>query len=92
MRPGGSGNLQDLSVWPNPFSDRLRLQVNSTNPVTITVQISGLNGQIEATNNVAVQKGQNIIVLSNLETLSSGMHMLEIITEEGKMSHKIIKQ
>lgn len=87
------GIVKDFNVYPNPFSSDLKIQISSEKESAATIRISNAAGQLVVSRNVTIQKGENILVLSSeLQTLKPGMHLMEIITEDGKVSQKIIKR
>jgi uncharacterized repeat protein (TIGR01451 family) len=92
LRTANFSSLKDLAVYPNPFSNSLKLQLNSTKETIISIRIISTVGQQEGRYDVSVQRGQNIIVLSNLGSLNPGLHLLEISTGEGKFTQRIFKQ
>ena len=88
-----AGIVKDFSVYPNPFSSDLKIQISSEKESAATIRISNAVGQLVVSRNVTIQKGENILVLSSeLQTLKPGMHLMEIIMEDGKVSQKIIKR
>lgn len=88
-----NGPIKNLTVFPNPFTTDLKLQISSLSETTGTVRISNAIGQVVYNRNIILQKGENIVVLtSGLETLKPGMHLMEVITTEGKVTQKIIKR
>ena len=88
-----NGPIKNMTVFPNPFTSDLKLQINSLSETTGTVRISNAVGQVVYNRNITLQKGDNIVVLtSGLETLKPGMHLMEVITTEGKVTQKIIKR
>jgi hypothetical protein len=87
------GNIKNLTVFPNPFTTDLKLQVISEKEADITIRINNVLGQPVINRRLTLQKGENIIVLSSeLKTLKPGTHLMEIITDEGKTTQQIIKQ
>ncbi|HEV7781493.1 MAG TPA: T9SS type A sorting domain-containing protein [Chitinophagaceae bacterium] len=87
------GIAETFSVYPNPFTSDLKVQINSEKEATVTVRISNALGQPVVSRKVVLQSGENIVVLtSELATLNKGMYVLEIISEDGKQTEKIIKR
>lgn len=87
------GPVRELTVFPNPFTDNVKLQMNATRETAATLRVSNAAGQVVLVRNIQLQKGDNIIVLSNgLEALQPGLHILEVISSEGKVAQKIIKR
>ena len=85
--------VKNFTVFPNPFTSDLKVEISSDKETSVTIRISNSSGQQIVSRNVLLQSGENIIVLtSELSTLQSGMYMLEVVTEKGKMTQKIIKR
>jgi hypothetical protein len=92
LRPQGIITT-NLRVYPNPFADVLNIYIQSSGEATITVRINSILGQTMVDRKINVQGGENNIVLSpELSFLSRGIYVMEIITEEGKTTGKIIKR
>jgi hypothetical protein len=88
-----SSIVKDFTVYPNPFTGNLKLEINSDRETEVTIRISDALGQPVINRNILLQKGANVIVLSSeLQTLKPGMHLMEIISEDGKQTQKIIKR
>lgn len=88
-----NGPIKNMTIFPNPFTTDLKLQINSLSETTGTIRISNAIGQVVYNRNIMLQKGENIVVLtSGLETLKPGLHLMEVITTEGKVTQKIIKR
>lgn len=87
------GSIKDLAVFPNPFSSDIKLKVNSVSDSKGVLRITNLLGQVVYNTNVSLQKGENILVLSDgLDKLNSGLMVLELITPDTKVSQKIMKR
>lgn len=85
--------VSDFSVYPNPFTTDLKIQMNSEKEENVTIRISNAVGQSIVNRKSLLQKGENIIVISSeLARLQKGMYILEVITESGKQTQKIIKK
>lgn len=82
-----------FKVFPNPFTNDLKIQISSPKEATVTVRINNAMGQPVVSRTVTLQSGENIIVLSSeLASLNKGMYVMEIITVDGKQTEKIIKR
>lgn len=88
-----NGIVKNFNVYPNPFSSNLKIQVSSEKETNISIHISNAAGQLVLNRPMLVQKGENIIVLSSeVQSLKPGLYIMEIISEEGKLTQKIIKR
>ncbi|MBK7433778.1 MAG: T9SS type A sorting domain-containing protein [Chitinophagaceae bacterium] len=92
LRLNGLVELKNYSVYPNPFQSSLKFQLYSAGETDIRIRISNLAGQRETNYGIRLQAGENIVVLKYLDQLPSGIHILEIITDKGTITQKIMKQ
>lgn len=92
VRLSGNTTLNAISVFPNPFVSNVKLQLNSRTETEITVRVVNMLGQQELVRKIGVQPGENIIVVQDLQSLKTGNYVLEVITEDGKTTHKITKK
>ncbi len=87
------GSIKDFTVFPNPFTSDIKLQVNSLSETTGVLRITNTLGQVVYNSNVSLQKGENILVVNEgLDKLNSGLMILELITPDSKVSQKIMKR
>lgn len=92
LRLNGLATLNNFTVYPNPFTSNVKMQINSTREETITVRINNAAGQQEINRSVKLQPGDNIVVIQDLDALKPGVHIVEIISEDGKIGQKIMKK
>lgn len=92
LRLNGLATLNNFTVYPNPFTSNVKMQINSTREETITVRINNVAGQQEISRSVKLQPGDNIVVIQDLDVLKPGVHIVEIISEDGKIGQKIMKK
>lgn len=93
LRLDGSGIVKNFNVFPNPFTSDIKIELNAEKDANVTIRISNAAGQSVFSRSNLVQKGNNIIVLnSELSTLKAGMYIVEVISEEGRQTQKIIKR
>jgi hypothetical protein len=89
----GDGLVKRFNVFPNPFINDLRIELNANNNAAATIRISNAAGQSVFSRAIQVQKGNNIIILATeLSALQAGMYVVEIISEEERQVQKIIKR
>jgi len=85
--------VKNFNVYPNPFTDNIKLLISSDKETEVTIRISNAAGQTVVSRKAELQKGDNVIVLtSELKTLQSGVHFMDIISAEGIVTQKIIKR
>lgn len=90
-KQGFGNNLNStLKVFPNPSSERIRIEyaIDSKGPVNI--QVLDQNGiQIKSFPQGIKGEGNYVLNLENLN-LNSGTYFLQVITKTGKTSQKVI--
>ncbi|HVZ56973.1 MAG TPA: T9SS type A sorting domain-containing protein [Chitinophagaceae bacterium] len=92
LRLGGSVAIRNYTVYPNPFTGNIKLSISSTKETGATIRISNAAGQVLVNRTVTLQPGDNVVVLGNLDALQTGLHVMEILTEDGHISQKIMKR
>ncbi|PZR11015.1 MAG: hypothetical protein DI539_20950 [Flavobacterium psychrophilum] len=80
----GEHNLKNITAYPNPVKDVLNLDAQST---IETVEVYSITGQLVLTQKVNTQ---NAAV--NLQQLSSGAYLVNVVGENGSKRIKIIKE
>ena len=76
-----------FTVYPNPATDVINIANATANPVN-NVQVVDLNGRVVKNLNFnAVTEAQ-----INISDLSAGMYMMNVTTENGMVTKKIVKQ
>lgn len=84
--------LQDLSVFPNPFKDDIRIMISSEIDDNAVFRIISFDGKEMLIRKLSLQRGGNIIVLKDLQKLAAGSYILEVTTMKDKFIKKILKQ
>jgi hypothetical protein len=72
-----SDKSNNPSVFPNPASDVSRVNVNASEASTMDIQVTDLTGRVLISQNVAVEKGANLLPL-NISNLVSGAYLVKI--------------
>jgi uncharacterized repeat protein (TIGR01451 family) len=87
------GTVNDnFSVFPNPFESNIKIMLTSKDNKEVLCRIISFEGKEILSRKMALQKGDNIIVLKDLEIIASGSYILEINTGTEKMIKKIIRK
>ena len=87
------GTVKGFNVYPNPFVNDLRIELDAAKAGAVTVRISNAAGQMVYNRSSMVQKGNNVLVIaSELSALQRGTYFIELISEDGKQSQKLIKR
>ena len=81
-----------LSVYPNPFIDNLKISLNVPEDANAQYRILSFDGKEIIIRRVFLQIGANIIMAKDLGRLASGNYILEINTGTNRYIKKIIKK
>ena len=91
IKISGSFSTDNFSVYPNPFITDIKVRISSQEDVMATFRVITFDGREVLSRQVAVQKGDNIVVLKDFGTLSRGNYILEVTTPTDKFIQKILK-
>jgi hypothetical protein len=81
------GHKFDVSLFPNPFYDRLNLSLPFNNEYFIKIFITNMQGEILVEN---VVSGLQTIEI-DCSTLPRGIYLVTILTQDYRISKKIVK-
>lgn len=92
LRLDGSITMSNLSVFPNPFTNHIKLQMVSVKEETGNIRIISSIGQEVINRKVVLLAGGNVVVVKDLEGIAPGLYMIEIRIGEDVIVQKIMKQ
>ncbi len=81
-----------VSVYPNPFTSSLNMDIKSDTKTTINVKLITVEGQKILTKKIELSKGNNHINIEELNKLSNGSYFLQFISSKNTLTRKITKQ
>lgn len=87
-----SYNKAKIAVYPNPFASDMKLQIQSDKKEDLVVRISNMTGQVVLAKKYTLQSGDNVIVLTGVESLKAGIYSVEMITDGWKSVQRVTKQ
>jgi Zn-dependent metalloprotease len=82
--------INEMTCSPNPFTETIELQVQSTKSEKVNISIYDILGKLQYTTVLYLQEGKNSKTLS-LQQLNSGNYQLVIHSEKGLSATRIIK-
>lgn len=98
LRTGGVTGIEELvsggmaSVYPNPVSDQVNVELNMVKSAKVTFNIVNVVGQQIGQPLVkSLAAGQNITKISTND-LAPGIYFLNIVTENGSLQQKFVKK
>ena len=92
LPPSSVQTLEDgsqLSVYPNPASNVLHLSFDSNTNREINVKILTLDGKIMQSQTMNIFEGKQVFTL-NVDNFSAGFYIVNIQSEEGIITEKIV--
>ncbi|GEM_PF-3050086 len=89
---GENNAATGISVYPNPFVADIKVTVNSSREHMATIRLTNIAGQVLVSKQVMVQRGQNIVVLPELNKLQKGLYIVEFVSDDTRVVEKILKK
>ncbi len=80
-----NSNEMKLMAYPNPFENKLKIDVNTTLSSNATITLIDVQGKQIVQQNEQLQVGKNTIMLNQLNSLTAGLYLLQI-NQNGKIS------
>lgn len=80
-----------LQVYPNPFSDLLNISVFSKENIYGVLEVYDIMGQKIYSDNITVSKDNTISRSLPLNSISSGIYTISLLTDESYQNIKVVK-
>lgn len=77
-----------VNVYPNPSTDFVNIEIQSTKNQKAQIQILDMNGRVVSQESTVISQGVNALKL-NVNTLDYGVYFLTIVSESGNYVQKI---
>jgi len=86
--------IDGVKIWPNPFTAAVNVAVFSKLNTSVEMRITDMAGKIITQGNYALVKGNNQLLLPNLQQLAKGVYLLHVKNNNGSISfvQKITKE
>lgn len=81
---------EELSVYPQPANKRVEINIIAQQSQKTFLSFYNLVGVEVKTQTIKLEKGKNIVVLTDLTNLSPGMYVIRTAVDRRTLSHKII--
>ena len=82
--------LEDVSIFPNPFENELRIKLVAAKDQVVSMQLYSLTGQLLVEKNDPVLKGENILKIA--PKVVTGTYLLQIEINGQKLIYKVVKK
>ncbi|MFA6950764.1 MAG: PKD domain-containing protein [Lentimicrobiaceae bacterium] len=90
-KPEGISSVTDVTIYPNPVKETIRIIVNQLNNGAVRISLNDLSGRSIINQTSSVSAGIAKIDL-NVNDLKPGIYILELVFEDGsRLSRKLIK-
>jgi SdrD B-like domain/Secretion system C-terminal sorting domain len=80
-----------MIVYPNPFSRRVQIRVNSDKAEKVAINIINSNGVLMSTQEAHTQVGDNNIAISKVDALPGGVYYIEVVSSTRSLKTKVMK-
>jgi len=87
----GQLNNRIISIAPNPFINGLTIQMQSAGNQNIQLQLLDMSGKLLKENRYPILPGTNQLYLQAGD-LPKGMYLLKLLTANGVITEKVMKQ
>jgi len=81
--------ISGMKMYPNPATNNVNVTFSSEENANAVLSVMNLMGQTVYTENVNIQEGYNMVTLS-VNNLRSGVYMVNIKTDKGTSTQKLI--
>lgn len=88
----GNMSVSELLIYPNPFAANPKVQVYCVRETEGVLRITNAAGQQVLYRNIKLNKGVNIMVVTELNNLNTGVFVVDVIADGVKLSQKIVKR
>jgi len=86
-----TNNFQVKSVFPNPFISEIQVGITLNKNQDIRLNLLNNEGKLLLSKDTKGKTGINTILLNNLGSLSKGIYLLQLVTENGNINEKLLK-
>ncbi len=90
IKPGGS-SITEIKAAPNPFTDKLQLQVQTEAGGTLKISIRDASGRTVHVQTTTVAKGSSVIEMASLNKLQKGVYIVEAELNGNREYIKVLK-
>ena len=80
-----------MIVYPNPFSRRVQIRVNSDKAEKIAINIINSNGVLMSTQEAHTRVGYNNIAINKVEALPGGVYYIEVVSSTRSLKTRVMK-
>ncbi|MBK8703921.1 MAG: DUF4397 domain-containing protein [Saprospiraceae bacterium] len=84
--------VESLAIWPNPAVSELSMQFNMREATAITYRVRDLSGRMLLSGDLGRMDIGERLERLDVNALSSGMYLLEVISEQGILTTKFMVQ
>jgi hypothetical protein len=91
LEQNGQLNNRIITIAPNPFINNIAIQMQSAGNQNIQLQLLDMNGKLLQENRYTVLPGSNLLYLQAGD-LPKGMYVLKLLTTNGVITEKVMKQ
>ena len=91
LKISGRTTNEQFNVYPNPIYSDIKIELLGARKETGVIRFISFEGKEVLRRSIEIDKGNNIIVLKDLNYLPRGNYILEVTTSSTKMIRKIIK-
>lgn len=87
-----SGGIQLNGIYPNPFTDYIKVEYTAPAATEVSVELLDLNGNRVYQRSELLREGNSNLMVNGLSRLARGQYVLRLVSGEVVLSEKALKQ
>ncbi|MFT4759558.1 MAG: hypothetical protein ACI9XO_001257 [Paraglaciecola sp.] len=92
----GTENLEagiaEINIFPNPFREKVSIDFILGSANRVEMSVFNVSGKVVAAQNLGqLGVGQHVIAIGNAAEWESGVYFVQILTEEGMVTRRVVK-
>lgn len=80
-----------MIVYPNPFSKRVQIRVNSDKAEKVVINIINNSGVLMSSQPAETKVGDNNIVINKVDALPGGIYFIEVVSSTRSLKTRVMK-
>jgi uncharacterized repeat protein (TIGR01451 family) len=91
VKLNNSLSTEKISVYPNPFTDNVKVFIKSTTVQTALLKMISMDGRELNVKKITLDAGSNVVVWNGMQALPKGTYILDINTGTERFTQKVVK-
>lgn len=89
---GYSVSLSQYTVYPNPFTDEVFVNITSASPGAATIGVNDMSGRLMLNAHARIDVGVNLVAIEEAGTLPKGIYVLTVTINGERHTSKLVRK